>query len=1081
MTRRIVGSSLKFRLLVLFAAAGLITVGAARVGKMHVDTYPEFTPTYVEVQTEALGLSASEVEQLITVPLEVDLLNGVAWLDTIRSESLPGLSSIFLQFEPGTDQIRARQMVSERLNQPQALPSVGKPPIMLPPLSSASRAMMIGLSSKQMSLIDVGVLARWTIKPRLMAVPGVANVTIWGHRERQLQVQVDPKRLAAKDVSLSQILSTTGNALWVSPLTFLEASTPGAGGFFDAPNQRLQVRHESPIITANDLSRVAVEPAEGKAPPTGANGKPLRLSDVASVVEDHQPLIGDAIIDGKPGVMLVVEKLPDANTADVTSGIDEALDAMKPGLTGLDIDNTIFRPAGFVHGAVRDLGLSMLIGFALMIIAFAFLLYRWRTALVALAGIIGSATIAVLIVYFSGTTFNSLTFAGLIAGLALVIDEAIIGAESVARRVREHPPENEAASKLSSVLEATVEARRGLGFATLVIALPLLPVFFLTGLGEAFGRPIALSYLLALAASMIVALTLTPALGVLLFSNAPDALRESPAIGWLRGKYTRLLSGATRSPRGAWAMLALLAIAGAVTVPFLKQTTVPIYKERDFLIAMDGPPGISLPEMQRITTRASNELRTIPGVRRVGAHVGRAIQSDRVVSPDAAELWVSLDPKADYSKTVAAVRRVAKGYPGVDADVATYAESRFEELGTGADEPIAVRLYGADLDVLRAQAGEVTRAVQGIKGITNVHAELPRMEPTVQVEVNLEAAKAAGIKPGDVRREATTLLSGVLVGNTFEEQKVFEVVVWGTPAVRKNLESVRNLLIGTASGGHIRLGDVATVAIKPSPNIIDRDAATRFLDITGGVKGRSRDAVLEDVRQRLASMRFPLEYHAELVGTFADRQALHRRILVVAIAAAIGILLLIQAAVGSWRLATMLFLTAPLALVGGTAAALADDRTMQLGSLVGFLVLFGIAVRCGVILLKRYQRLERRGMNFGPELIQHGAGERFAPTLLTAVTTALVFAPFVLRSGRLGHEDVASMGIVILGGLVTVTVFALFLLPALYLRFGRGEGKLEELDLTDLWADPEDELLRHRVINLKDAEGSASEIPAGAP
>jgi Cu/Ag efflux pump CusA len=1078
MTRRILGASLKFRLLVLFAATGLITVGAMRVGKMNVDTYPEFTPPYVEVQTEALGLSASEVESLITVPLEVDLLNGVAWLDTIRSESLPGLSSVFLQFQPGTSEIRARQMVSERLNQPQALPSVGKPPVMLPPLSSTSRAMMIGLSSKQMSLIDVGVLARWTIKPRLMAVPGVANVTIWGHRERQLQVQVDPQRLAANDVSLDQIVSTTGNSLWVSPLTFLEASTPGAGGFFDAPNQRLQVRHESPIIKAGDLGRVAVEPADGKPAPLGANGKPLRLSDVATVVEDHQPLIGDAIVDGKPGVMLVVEKLPDANTEDVTAGVEEALEAMKPGLTGLDIDDSIYRPASYVRGAVHDVGVTMLIGFALMIVALGLLLYRWRTALVAIASMGTAVSVAVLAIYFKGTPFNSLIFAGLIAGLVVVIDEAIIGAESVARRLRERPPHDDEKSAIASVLEATAETRRGLGFAALVIALPLLPVFFLTGLGEAFGRPVALSYLLAIVAAMIVALTLTPALGVLLLARHPAALGESKAMAWLRGRYDRLLTRSSRSPRAAWAMLGLIAIVGLATVPFLKQTTVPIYKERDFLVAMDGPPGVSLPEMQRITTRASNEIMGIPGVRRVGAHVGRAIQSDRVVSPDAAELWVSLDAKADYAKTVAAVRRAAKGYAGIDVDVMTYAEGRFEELGTGADEPIAVRLFGADLAVLRTQAVQVTKSMQEVKGITNVFAELPRMEPTVQVEVNLEKAKAAGIKPGDIRRESTTLLSGVLVGNTFEEQKVFEVIVWGSPAVRKNLDTVRDLLIQTPNGTHVRLGDVASVSIKPSPNIIDRDSATRFLDITAGVHGRSRDAVLKDVRTRLESMSFPLEYHAELVGSYAANQALHKRILVASIAAAIGMFLLLQAALGSWRLATMLSLTLPLALVGGTVAAISDSRTIELGSLLGFLALLALAVRNGVILLKRYQQLERQGMVFGPDLIKRGAGERFAPTVLTAVTTALVFAPFVLRSGRLGHEDVAPMAIVVLGGLVTVLAFGLFILPGLYLRFGQGQGTLEELDLTDLWAEPEED---HppRIIRLDDAE-TTKDIPAGA-
>jgi CzcA family heavy metal efflux pump len=1052
MTRIIVGSSLKFRLLVVFAAAGLVIAGVARLSDMRVDNYPEFTPPYVEVQTEALGLSATEVEQLITVPLEVDLLNGVAWLDKIRSESLPGLSSIFLLFEPGTDLIRARQMVSERLNQPAALPNVGTPPVMLPPLSSTSRTMMVGLSSKKMSLIDVGVLARWTIKPRLMAVPGVANVAIWGHRERQLQVQVDPKRLQEKGVSLNQVLSTTGNSLWVSPLTFLEASTPGAGGFFDAPNQRLQVRHESPIVTATDLARVAIEPADEKPAPTAPDGSPLRLADVADVVENHQPLIGDAIVNDEPGLMLIVEKLPTANTLEVTRGVEEALDAMRPGLDGLEMDTSIFRPASFIHKAIHDVGKTMAIGFLLMLLALALLFYQWRTALVALVGIVSSVVVAVLVLYLRGSTFNTLIFAGLAVGLAVVIDEAIIGADNIARRIRERREDASGRSVVTDILEATAEVRRGLGFATLVVVLPLLPVFFLTGLGSAFGRPLALSYMLALVVSLLVALTITPAVGALVFSKAPVGRRESPVIGWLARRYHGLLSRGLRTPRPAFLTLAVIAVAGLVAVPQLKQSPVPTFKETDFLVELDGPSGTSLQEMERITGQASAELRSIPGVRSVGGHVGRAIQSDRVVNPDSSQLWVSLDPGADYDETVAAIRKVVRGYPGIDSDVMTYPEERFKEVGSGADEPVVVRIYGADLDVLRPKADEVARALHGIKGIAKLHAEMPVMEPTLLIDVDLDAAKASGIKPGDVRREATTLLSGVLVGNTFEDQKVFQVVVWGTPGTRQNLDTVRDLLIDAPGGGHVRLGDVAKVDIKPAPNVVDRDAATRFIDVTASVRGRGRDAVLADVRHRLQKVDFPLEYHYELVGNYAARQAVRHRILVIGIAAAIGIFLLLQATFGRWRLAALLFLTLPVALVGGALAVILDGGTMELGSLVGFLAIFGIAVRTGVILIKRYQHLERHGgQTFGRDLVLRGARERFAPVLLTATATGLFFLPFVLLGDLPGHEIVNPMGGVILGGLVTSTVLNLFLIPALYLRFGYGEGQVEELDLRDLW------------------------------
>jgi Cu/Ag efflux pump CusA len=538
----------------------------------------------------------------------------------------------------------------------------------------------------------------------------------------------------------------------------------------------------------------------------------------------------------------------------------------------------------------------------------------------------------------------------------------------------------------------------------------------------------------------------------MLFSRAPLLRRESPVVRWLGARYERGLTGAIRSPGPAFLAVVLLAVAGAVVVPQLRPSPVPLFKETDFLVQLDGPPGTSLPEMNRITRQMSSELGAIPGVRRVGGHVGRAITSDRVASPNAAVLWVSLKDRAGYEETVAAVKKVVKGYPGVDTDVMTYSEERLNHAREKGDEPVDVRIYGQDLDVLRQQAQKVKAALGDVKGLTGLHADLPRLEPTVQIEVDLEKAKTAGIKPGDVRRSAATLLSGLQVGSLFQEQKVFDVVVWGTPAARQNLSTIRDLLIDTPSGGHVRLGDVANVDIKPSPNVIERDAVSRIVDVTAGLHGRSRDAVLADVRSRLASVEFPLEYHYELVGNYAHHQRVAHRILWSGLAAAIAVFLLLQAIFGRWRLAALLFVSLPLALVGAAVAVRIDGGTVELGSLVGFLTVFGIAVRGGVILLRRLQALERDdGVAFGPGLVVAAARERFAPTLLTALAVGLFFAPFAFLGDLPGHEIVNPMGGVIIGGLVTSTLLVLFVLPALYLRFGQGQAEIEELDLRDLW------------------------------
>jgi Cu/Ag efflux pump CusA len=401
MMRALIDSSIKFRLLVVALAAGAIAVGLTQLPKTSVEVLPDFTPTTVEVQTEALGLSAEEVEELITVPLEQDLLNGVAFLDDIRSESVPGLSRILMIFEEGTELYTARQVVAERLTQAHALPNVSKPPQMLQPLSSTNRAMMVSVSSQRLTPLELGVLARWTIGPRLVGVPGVANVAIWGQQDRQLQIQVKPENLRSNDVTLLQVVETAGNALWVSPLTFIEASTPGTGGFIDTPNQRLGVMHRSPVTSATDLAKVRLEDVGNRG---------LRLGDVSTVVEDHQPLIGDAVVKDGRGLMLVVEKFPDANTLEVTRGVEAAIAAMQPGMSGVAFGSDVYRPASYIESAIDNVGIAVIAAFLLIALVLG-VLYRWRTALVALIVIPLSLLVGALAIFAFGATMNAIVLA----------------------------------------------------------------------------------------------------------------------------------------------------------------------------------------------------------------------------------------------------------------------------------------------------------------------------------------------------------------------------------------------------------------------------------------------------------------------------------------------------------------------------------------------------------------------------------------------------------------------------------------------------------------------------------------------
>jgi CzcA family heavy metal efflux pump len=1052
MIRLIIGISLRFWMLLIAIAVGVMAVGIVQLRNAPVDVLPEFTPPYVEVQTEALGLSANEVEELITVPLEADLLNGIEGVDVIRSESVSGLSDIVLVFEPGTDIYHARQLVQERLTGATGAAGLAvaysRPPTMINPQSSASRIMMIGIDPNKLSPIEAGVISNWVIRPRLVGVPGVSNVSIWGLRDQQLQVQVDPEQLQAQGVTLNQVVETTGNAQLVSPLTFLEASTPGTGGFIETPIQRLQVRHVFENFgTPEALGDVTVEGTDGR----------LRVADVANVVEEHQPLIGDAIVGGNDDrLLLVVEKFPGADTAEVTAGVEDALGKLQPGLSGMKFDTNVFQPASYIVDAIDNLRLAFIIAGVLLAIILAALLFSWRTALICLVTIPLSLVAAALVLYLRGETFNPIAFAGIAVAIPFIIDDAVVGAHNVARRMGEHREADDDVSTSDVVLEALAEVRRPATYGAFIALLAVVPVMAMEGRPGAFFEPLALSYVLAVLASMVVALTVAPALSLLVFSRGSFVRRESPILRALNPRYDGVLARLVSAPRAVLIAAVVCVAVGLAALPLLHTSVVPSFKDRDVQVRLQGPPGTSESKMSGLTAQVSRDLGSIPGVEDVGGHVGRALTGDQIVDVNSSTLSVQISSDADYDATVAEIDDVVGSLDEtVKSNVATYSQQQIGAVGTlvdaeapgsgnnldvltGADKPLVVRVYGQDLGTLRREANDVRDIVGGVDGVLDPTVEGVIEKPVLAIETDLARAEPYGIKPGDVRRASAMLLQGITVGNIFGEQKVFEVVVKGVPDVRQGVDSVRNMLIDTPGGGHVRLGQVADVNTQPSPAVIKRDAAERYVDVEANVSGRSLTAVATDVEDRLANAEFPLEYHAEVLGQTTTGQEIHLgRVVGFALTAVIAIFLLFQAAFRSWRLAGLVFLTLPVALVGGVLAALVDGATLSLGSLIAFLGLLGLASRNGVVLIDRFQRL-RLAEAFGAELVRRGARDRFAPTLTVAVATAAVVLPFVVMGDVAGLEIVHPMAIVLLGGLVTTTLLALFVLPALYLRFGAG-------------------------------------------
>ena len=1017
----LITTALRLRLLVLALAAVLVLLGIRAVRTTPLDVFPEFAPPRVEIQTEAPGLSTEEVESLITVPLE-NALNGTSWLKTLRSKSVLGLSSVVLLFEEGTDLLRARQLVQERLAaEAGKLPAVARVPVMLPPLSSMSRAMKIGLSSKTLSQMDLSDLARWTIRPRLMAVPGVAQVAIWGQKDKQFQILVDPDRLRARGITLDDVLRASGDAAAI-----------GAGGFIDTPNQRIAVRHLAAFDDPEELGRSVVGFRQGA---------PIRIGDVADIEVGHGPPIGNAIINDVPGILLIVEKQPWGNTLDVSRNVEAALEALKPGLTGVEVDSTIFRPATFIERSLANLGRAMLIGCVLVAVILGLFLCNFRTALISITAIPLSLLAAAVVLKAWGGTINTMVLAGLVIAVGEVVDDAIIDVENIERRLRQNRASERPRPPFLVVLQASLEVRSAVVFASLIVVLVFVPVFFLDGLAGSFFRPLAVAYVLAILASLLVALTVTPALSMMLLPGARTH-RDSPLAEALRERYRRILPRIVVRPRLAAGVLGgAFVLAGAV-VPFLGEEFLPNFKETDFLMHFVEKPGTSIDAMTRITAEASKELRAIPGVRNFGSHIGRAEVADEVVGPNFTELWISIDEKVDYDATVGKVQAAVDGYPGLQRDLLTYLKERIKEVLSGTSASIVVRLFGPDIATLRAQALEVSKAMGEVPGVTDLKVEPQVLVPQLVVRLRPEHAARFGLTPGDVRRAATTMIQGRKVGEIYEEQKIIDVMVWGVPRVRTDLASLRALLIESPSGAQVPLGDVADVEIVPAPNEIKREGASRRLDISCNVKDRDLGAVARAVETRVRALPFERGYHPEFLGEYAARSASQRQLLGLATFSLLAILLLLYVDFRSVRVTALVFLSLPFALIGGVVGAYLGGGNLSLGSLIGFVTVLGIAGRNGIMLVSHYRHLEEQeGMAFGLPLVLRGAEERLSPILMTALCAGLALVPLVIGGNVPGHEIEYPMAWVILGGLVTSTGLNLFLMPALYAAFARAKGE----------------------------------------
>lgn len=1020
MISHIVRWSTRSRILVAVLAVAAAVFGGVQLFGTSVEPVPEFAPVMVEVQSEALGLSAQEVEDLVTVPLEANLLSGVAWVDRMRSTSLPGLSSVVMTFEDGTDPIRARQVVQERLTQGALLTNASKAPVMLQPTSSANRVMMVGLSARNESLVDLSVLSRWTIRPKLMSVPGVANVAVWGMRDRQLHVQADPVKMQQHGVSLDEVVATTGNSLWVSPLSFLAASTPGRGGFLDLPQQRVNVQHISPITDSAALGRVAVE---------GAEGGSVTLSDVATIVEAPPTIIGDGIVADASGLVLVIEKQPGASTSSVTGGIEDALADLSVGMPGVVMDTSVYRPADYVGDAGRNLAIAGVLALYLLAVGCALLYRDWRPVVTVVSTVALALLAGWLALWMRDTPVNLLAVTGLAAGAGLAIGQGVAAVEGVARSPRELPTRQRVASSYTGLGVTAI-------YVTAAAALLALPAFLLEGRAGAFLPEVATGFLLAVAGALVVAVLAAP--GIAALTGVTDSAKTvvAPRVSF------RLASMARRIASSAvvLAIVLVIGVAGSAALALgLGVDSRPSWREPTLVLQATAPEGTSPQSLTSTLGSVSRAVRDVHGVAGVGGHVGRAVTGERIVGPNSGELWIRLQDGADREAVARAVSDAARSAGDLDVSVGSYLDARVDTILPDADGPLVVSVYGPEPATLRTSAASVLEVVSATDGVTRARLVEVPTEQTLQVTVDLAKSEALGMTPGDVRRQAATLVGGLEVGAIFEEQKVFDVQVWTDAALRDSPEKVRQLPISTPDGRQVPLSTIATVALADQPTVINRESVQRRLDIVADV---SSGGATKAVAGALANMSLPAEYHAEVRNEAAGIIDNHRIVALCALAAVLGLLLLLQAATRNWRTSFAAIAALPLGMTGGfLAALLVGDLTI--GVLAGLLALAALGVHQALTVVGVTRA---RADDSDDAEVLRAATEAVAPS---AVLTFLVAIGVALISDRAGLETVYDLALVTAGGALTTGIVGAVVLPAIATRYRGHEEDLEDFAFDD--------------------------------
>jgi CzcA family heavy metal efflux pump len=1025
MLKGIVSFSLRRRGVVIALGFALLAYGFNSLTKARYDVFPEFAPPQVTIQTEAPGLAPKQVEVLVTQPIE-NAINGLPGIEALRSRSIQGLSVIVVVFRGGSGIYLDRQLVAERLSVVAGqLPAGVQPPTMTPLTSSTGLAMVIGMTSRKLSLIHLTTVATWTVRQRLLSVRGVSGVVVFGAKVRQLQVQFEPQQLIEHGLTVDEVLAAARRATAVR-----------GAGFITTPNQRIVLVTHGQSLTPNELAKTVVAHSHG------AN---ITLGEIARVKIAPAPRIGGATIMGKPGLMLMVYTQYGTNTLAVTSRLTRAIAGLRPELSrqGIVLNSHVFRPADFIVRALHDLRSALLIGIVLIVVVLFLFLFNFRTAAISCTAIPLSLLAAVILLEKMGATLNVMTLGGLAIAIGEVVDDAVIDVENIYRRLRENLAAAAPRPIFNVILDASIEVRSAVVYATFAVILIFLPVITMSGLGGRIFSPLGVAYVWAVLASLGVALTLTPALCWVLLGGRDLPPQDPPLLRGLKGVYQRTLLAIERRPRSVVAVVVVLVLSGAATLPFLETSFLPHFREDHFTLSFWTIPGTSINQSVQMGERLTHALLKIPYVTEVAQRAGRAYLSDDTWGTYYSEMEVGLKPGVVSSrKAQAEIRKVVGKFAGVHSEVESFFRERMAETISGYTSSVVVNVFGNHLGELSRAGNAVAQTLKGIRGATDVRIQSPSGMPEVVITLKKEALARWGFDPVDVLDAVRTAYGGDVVGQVYQGNRVFGVSVILDKADRTSVQAIGSLPLRSPQGNYIPLHDLAQIYETSGRYVILHQGARRVQTITCNVVGRPVNGFVAQARRRVDRLTLPAGDYAVFTGT-AEAQARSRRSLLVhAALAGLGIVLLLSVVMGNWRNLLLVLTNLPFALVGGVLTVWFTGGNLSLGSLVGFVTLLGITLRNSIMLISHYEHLVGvEGAPWGLETAMRGASERLAPILMTALVTGLGLLPLALRSGAAGLEIEGPMAIVILGGLFTSTILNLLVLPTLSLRFGRFEPR----------------------------------------